>query len=103
MHAPLASAVHQPTADLGVHHHTDAGALTVLMQDDVGGLQVSRDGYWHDVTSTPGAMVINTGDMMQVWSNDIYQAIHRGLAMDSKERYSLLFFFIPAKAEIPET
>jgi isopenicillin N synthase-like dioxygenase len=90
---------HQPTADLGVHHHTDAGALTVLMQDDVGGLQVYRDGYWHDVPSIPGAMVINTGDMMQVWSNDVYQAaIHRVLAMDTKNRYSLPFFFNPAAA-----
>jgi isopenicillin N synthase-like dioxygenase len=67
------------------------------MQDDVGGLQVFRDGYWHDVPSIPSAMVINTGDMMQVWSNDIYQAaIHRGLAMDTKDRYSLPFFFNPA-------
>ena len=90
---------HQPTADLGVHHHADAGALTVLMQDDVGGLQVYRDGYWHDVPSIPGAMVINTGDMMQVWSNDVYQAaIHRVLAMDTKNRYSLPFFFNPAAA-----
>lgn len=87
----------QAEADLGVHHHTDAGALTVLMQDDVGGLQVYRDGYWYDVTPTPGAMVINTGDMMQVWSNDIYRAaIHRGLAMHSRDRYSLPFFFNPA-------
>lgn len=85
-----------PVADLGVHHHTDAGALTVLMQDDVGGLQVFRDGYWHNVEPTPGAFVINTGDMMQVWSNDIYQAaIHRVLAMEHTDRYSIPFFFNP--------
>ena len=88
---------YQTDADLGVHHHTDAGALTVLMQDDVGGLQVYRKGYWHDIPFVPGAMVINTGDMMQVWSNDRYQAaIHRVLAMDSVDRYSLPFFFNPA-------
>jgi len=88
-----------PQADMGVHYHTDAGALTVLLQDDVGGLQVYRDGFWHDVPSVPGAFVINTGDMMQVWSNDIYQAaIHRGLAMHSRDRYSIPFFFNPAAA-----
>jgi len=88
---------HQPVADLGIHHHTDAGALTVLLQDDVGGLQVYKDGYWHNVTPVPGAIVINTGDMMQVWSNNIYQApIHRVLAMEAKERYSLPFFFNPS-------
>jgi isopenicillin N synthase-like dioxygenase len=88
---------HLPVADLGVHHHTDAGALTVLLQDDVGGLQVFKDGYWHNVPPVPGAFVINTGDMMQVWSNDIYQAaVHRVLAMERRNRYSIPFFFNPS-------
>jgi isopenicillin N synthase-like dioxygenase len=88
---------HQPVADLGIHHHTDAGALTVLLQDEVSGLQVYRDGFWYDIPTLPGALVINTGDMMQVWSNDIYKAaIHRVLAMDARERYSIPFFFNPA-------
>jgi isopenicillin N synthase-like dioxygenase len=86
-----------PDADMGVHHHSDAGALTVLLQDDVGGLQIFRDGYWHDIPSVPGAFVINTGDMMQVWSNDHYQAaLHRVLAMVDRDRYSIPFFFNPA-------
>jgi isopenicillin N synthase-like dioxygenase len=88
---------HLNTADLGIHHHTDAGALTVLLQDDVSGLQVYRDGYWHNIQPVPGAMVVNIGDMMQVWSNDVYHAaIHRVLAMDSIARYSLPFFFNPS-------
>ena len=88
-----------PVADMGIHHHTDAGALTVLLQDDAGGLQVFRDGYWHDILPVPGAFVINTGDMMQVWSNDFYYAaIHRVRAMDSRDRYSIPFFFNPAAA-----
>ncbi len=88
---------HLPVADLGVHHHSDAGALTVLLQDDVGGLQVFKAGYWHNIPPVPGAFVINTGDMMQVWSNDIYQAaIHRVLAMEEKDRYSIPFFFNPS-------
>ena len=98
---PLASSNVErlPEADMGVHHHTDAGALTVLLQDDVGGLQVYKDGYWHDIPSVPGAYVINTGDMMHVWSNDYYQAaIHRVIAMDDRDRYSIPFFFNPAAA-----
>ena len=88
---------HQASADLGIHHHTDAGGLTVLLQDQVSGLQVYRDGFWYDIPTVEGAMVINTGDMMQVWSNDIYKAaIHRVLAMESRERYSIPFFFNPA-------
>lgn len=98
---PLATSniEHLPEADLGVHHHTDAGALTVLMQDDVGGLQVFRDGFWHNIPPVPGAFVINTGDMMQVWSNDKYQAaVHRVLAMDESDRFSIPFFFNPSAA-----
>jgi isopenicillin N synthase-like dioxygenase len=84
-------------AGLGVHHHTDAGALTVLLQDEVGGLQVHNNGYWHDIPSIPGALVVNTGDMMQVWSNDRYRAaMHRVLAMQQSDRYSIPYFFNPA-------
>ncbi len=87
---------HLDIADLGVHHHTDAGALTVLLQDDVGGLQVYKDGLWYDVPPVDDAFVVNTGDMMQVWSNDRYQApIHRVLAMENSDRYSIPFFYNP--------
>lgn len=87
---------HQPEADLGIHHHTDAGALTVLLQDDVGGLQVYNEGLWYDVPPVQGALVINTGDMMQVWSNDRYQAaMHRVLASGDVERFSIPFFYNP--------
>ncbi len=85
-----------PVADMGVHHHTDAGGLTILLQDHIGGLQVHRDGRWYPVEPLAGGLVINTGDMMQVWSNDHYvAAMHRVLAMDSEDRYSVPFFFNP--------
>lgn len=88
-----------PEAGLGVHHHTDAGALTILLQDEVGGLQVHRNDCWHAIAPIEGAFVINTGDMMQVWSNDIYRAAtHRVLAMQERDRYSIPFFFNPAAA-----
>ncbi len=86
-------------ADLGIHHHTDAGALTVLLQHDVAGLQVHRDEQWHNVATIDGALVVNTGDMMQVWSNGLYKApIHRVLAMDVEDRISIPFFLNPAAA-----
>jgi isopenicillin N synthase-like dioxygenase len=84
-------------ADLGIHHHTDAGALTVLVQDGVSGLQVHHDGYWHDVEPRADAFTINIGDMVQVWSNDRYRAPpHRVLAMERAERISIPFFYNPA-------
>lgn len=86
-------------ADLGIHHHTDAGALTLLLQDEVSGLQVYRAGAWHDVAPLADAFVVNIGDMVQVWSNDLYRApVHRVLAMEQSERRSLAFFYNPAYA-----
>ena len=87
---------------MALHHHSDAGALTVLMQDDVGGLQVNipgehGDGDWIDVEPVQGALVINTGDMMQVWSNDRFiAALHRVAPRVSDERYSIPYFFNPS-------
>ena len=84
-------------ADLGVHHHTDAGALAVLLQDRVAGLQVLHAGEWHNVEPVPGAFTINIGDMVQVWSNDSYRApIHRVLAMDRADRLSIPYFYNPS-------
>ena len=83
--------------DMALHHHTDAGALTILLQDDVGGLQVWTDEEWIDVTPFDGALVINVGDMMQIWSNDRYRAaLHRVRPVIDRPRYSIPFFFNPA-------
>ncbi len=82
--------------DMALHHHSDAGALTVLLQDEVGGLQVEHAGTWIDVEPIPGALVINTGDMMQVWSNDRYRAaLHRVRPITDRPRTSLPYFFNP--------
>lgn len=81
----------------GVGEHTDAGALTLLLQDDQPGLEVCRDGQWHLVEPTPGALVINVGDMTQVWSNDRYRAaLHRVVTNPSGDRYSVPFFLSPS-------
>lgn len=57
-----------PHLALGVGHHKDAGGLTVLAQDDVGGLEVKRktDGEWIRVKPTPDAFIVNVGDIIQV-------------------------------------
>lgn len=82
---------------LGISHHTDAGAVTVLFQDAVPGLQVEHDGRWFTIDPIPGAFIINIGDMVEVWSNGRYRApLHRVLANDSDERFSAPFFYNPA-------
>lgn len=57
-----------PHLALGVGRHKDGGALTILAQDDVGGLEVKRkiDGEWIRVKPTPNAYIINVGDIIQV-------------------------------------
>jgi isopenicillin N synthase-like dioxygenase len=103
---------HYPTHDLlageseegpglGIHHHTDAGAVTVLLTDGRPGLEMLKDGAWRPVDPVPGALIINIGDMVQVWSNDEYPApLHRVLAMESHDRLSAAFFFNPAYAAV---
>jgi isopenicillin N synthase-like dioxygenase len=84
-------------ADLGISEHTDAGGLTVLLQDSTAGLQMQLDGDWQTIEPVSGAFTINVGDMLQVWSNDGYSApLHRVLASDERERYSIAYFLNPS-------
>lgn len=81
----------------GVGEHTDAGALTILLQDEQPGLEVQREGRWHLVEPRPDALVVNIGDIVQVWSNDQYKAApHRVLTNPTHDRYSIPFFLNPS-------
>ncbi|XP_027347582.1 probable 2-oxoglutarate-dependent dioxygenase At5g05600 [Abrus precatorius] len=89
-----------PDLALGVGRHKDPGALTILAQDEVGGLEVKHkaDQEWVKVKPTPDAYIINVGDIIQVWSNDAYESVeHRVLVNSEKERFSIPFFFFPAQ------
>jgi isopenicillin N synthase-like dioxygenase len=68
-----------------------------FLQDDQPGLEVCRNGSWHLVPPRAGALVINLGDVVQVWSNDRYQAaLHRVITHARRERYSVPFFLNPS-------
>ena len=97
--APSAPSDRTPPMDgyLGVNHHTDAGALTILLQDDRPGLEVFRDGRWYLIETRRDALVINIGDIVQVWSNDRYKAaLHRVVVSSEARRYSAPFFYNPS-------
>lgn len=82
---------------LGISHHSDAGAVTILLQDGQAGLQVEREGRWHDISARRGSILVNIGDVVQVWSNDRFAApVHRVLASKDTVRYSAPFFLNPS-------
>ncbi|QPG75301.1 hypothetical protein FOA43_002652 [Brettanomyces nanus] len=81
--------------------HTDFGTLTMLLQDDCGGLQVekpSNPGVFIDAPVIPGSLVINTGDFLMRWSNDqLKSTFHRVTAppVDSRTGISKIRYSIP--------
>lgn len=81
----------------GVAPHTDYGVITLLHQDDVGGLQVAtRKGEWVTAHPIPGTLVINSGDLLGRWSNDRFKSNpHRVVNSSGRERLSIAMFIDP--------
>jgi isopenicillin N synthase-like dioxygenase len=91
---PAASAGHQ----IGAGAHTDWGGITILAQDDVGGLEVQdATGVWLRAQPVPGTFVINIGDLIARWTNDRYRSTpHRVFnPPDAHDRYSIALFYGP--------
>lgn len=105
-HDPVPSNERDSLATLGevaLGEHTDPNGVTLLYQDDAGGLQALSDSEgWIDIPPQPHSFVINIGDMMQAWSNDRYKAaIHRVLKVPKDTyRISLPFFYMPKSGAV---
>ncbi|KAH8883266.1 putative 2OG-Fe(II) oxygenase family oxidoreductase [Thozetella sp. PMI_491] len=84
------------SVQLGAGAHTDFGAITLLLQDGQPGLEVldSRSNSWVPIAPTPGAFVVNVGDMLSAWTAGEYKSsVHRVVNRQPVDRYSAAFFF----------
>lgn len=90
----------------GCGAHRDFGCITLLLQDQVGGLQVQDEesGEFLDVDPVPGAYVVNLGNLMARWTNHHYTSnTHRVLNYSTTDRYSIPFFYNGNASHVLET
>ncbi|XP_042066877.1 protein SRG1-like [Salvia splendens] len=88
----------RPDAVLAAKAHGDASAMTYLLQDNkVEGLQtLMKDGQWYRVPIIHNAILVNTGDQLEIMSNGIFESpIHRVVTNPEKERITIAIFFGP--------
>ncbi len=98
LYYPASGVEHIEAGQLGAGAHTDYGMLTFLFQDNVGGLQVQGlDGAWIDVSTEPGSVVINCGDLLERWTNGRYKStLHRVQPkIGERSRLSIAMFLDP--------
>ncbi|HIF07381.1 MAG TPA: isopenicillin N synthase family oxygenase, partial [Gemmatimonadetes bacterium] len=84
------------TDSWGVGEHTDYGLLTIVRQDDQGGLQVKSESAWMEAPPIPNSFVCNIGDMLDRMSGGLYRSTpHRVEKQRDRGRLSFPFFFDP--------
>ena len=83
-------------SEFGIHPHKDTNIFTLLHPDSGGGLEVkNQDGSWIEVECPEGALVINTGEMLELWSGGNYTATAHRVINQGSDRYSFPYFMVP--------
>lgn len=106
LHYPSTGLPDPEPSQMGAGAHTDYGFLTLLFQRDVGGLQViDKTGDWIDVPPRADAVVVNSGDLLECWTNGRYRStMHRVVPKNGDHpRYSIAVFIDPDSDTVVET
>ncbi|MEH2141751.1 isopenicillin N synthase family dioxygenase [Nostoc sp.] len=88
-------------AQVRAGEHSDYGSITLLFQDDVGGLEVqTASGEWIAAPAIPDTVIVNTGDLIQRWTNHVFCSTKHRVMIPSdnrvkQSRYSIAFFCHP--------
>ncbi|XP_055819962.1 2-oxoglutarate-dependent dioxygenase 19-like [Solanum dulcamara] len=81
----------QPELALGLPPHSDHGLLTLIIQNQVGGLQVQHQGKWIHVNALPNSLFVNTGDHLEIFSNGKYKSnVHKVVVNKTSPRISVV-------------
>ncbi|XWS19118.1 hypothetical protein CRYUN_Cryun32bG0104200 [Craigia yunnanensis] len=88
----------RPDIVLGLKPHADGTGYTIILQDDVEGLQVLKEEQWFTVPTIPNALLVLMGDQMEIMTNGMFKSpVHRVLTNGEKERTSVVVFYTPEK------
>ncbi|GAB4833538.1 hypothetical protein Ancab_031781 [Ancistrocladus abbreviatus] len=80
----------EPDLTLGMPPHSDYGFLTLLLQDEIRGLQIQYEGRWVTVEPIPNTFVVNVGDHLEIFSNGRYKSVlHRVVVNSEKTRVTV--------------
>ncbi|CAH1425573.1 unnamed protein product [Lactuca virosa] len=89
-------------SNIGLHTHTDTNIMTILHQDEVGGLEIqTKNDEWIRVKASPNSFVVVAGETLNVWLNGrLHVPFHRVVMNETMSRYSLGFFSVQKSSNL---
>ncbi|CAI0399422.1 unnamed protein product [Linum tenue] len=90
-----AAELETPDKKTGLYGHKDVNLMTLVLQDQVGGLEFQKDGEWIPITPIPHSLVVNVGDIIQVLSNNKFKSVnHKVNSPQGRDRHSFAFAYL---------